>query len=257
MRILLSNDDGIHSPCLRALHRALCDAGHTLDVVAPLVEQSGVGCSVTLHSPLRLHPIEEEGFSGTAVAGTPVDCVKIALTTLLPEPPDLVVVGINNGANKGVDVFYSGTVGAATEAALRGLPAVAFSRPRPELEPPQSLARHAASLVDAVDWSRCAGKVLNVNYPRCRVAEIRGVRAARMADTRWDENYERREDPAGRPYWWIADFLKRDAGGEDTDIALMEENWVAITPLQVDRTDYDLLGRLRERFAQEFPFAGK
>ena len=163
MRILLSNDDGIHSPCLRALHRALCDAGHTLDVVAPLVEQSGVGCSVTLHSPLRLHPIEEEGFSGTAVAGTPVDCVKIALTTLLPEPPDLVVVGINNGANKGVDVFYSGTVGAATEAALRGLPAVAFSRPRPELEPPQSLARHAASLVDAVDWSRCAGKVLNVS----------------------------------------------------------------------------------------------
>ena len=109
MRILLSNDDGIHSPCLRALHRALCDAGHTLDVVAPLVEQSGVGCSVTLHSPLRLHPVREEGFSGTAVAGTPVDCVKIALTTLLPEPPDLVVVGINNGSNKGVDVFYSGT----------------------------------------------------------------------------------------------------------------------------------------------------
>ena len=114
VRILLSNDDGIHSPCLRALHRALCDAGHTLDVVAPLVEQSGVGCSVTLHSPLRLHPVKEEGFSGTAVTGTPVDCVKIALTTLLPTPPDLVVVGINNGANKGVDVFYSGTVGAAT-----------------------------------------------------------------------------------------------------------------------------------------------
>ena len=124
MRILLSNDDGIHSPCLRALHDALCEAGHELDVVAPLTEQSGVGCSVTLHNPLRLYPVQEPGFSGTAVAGTPVDCVKLALTTLLPQPPDLVVVGINNGANKGVDVFYSGTVGAATEAALRGLPAV-------------------------------------------------------------------------------------------------------------------------------------
>lgn len=175
MRILLSNDDGIHSPCLRALHDALCEAGHELDVVAPLTEQSGVGCSVTLHNPLRLYPVQEPGFSGTAVAGTPVDCVKLALTTLLPQPPDLVVVGINNGANKGVDVFYSGTVGAATEAALRGLPAVAFSRPRPELEPPQALARHAASLVDAVDWRCCAGKVLNVNYPRCRVAEIKGI----------------------------------------------------------------------------------
>lgn len=122
MRILLSNDDGIHSPCLRALHDALCEAGHELDVVAPLTEQSGVGCSVTLHNPLRLYPVQEPGFSGTAVAGTPVDCVKLALTTLLPQPPDLVVVGINNGANKGVDVFYSGTVGAATEAALRGCP---------------------------------------------------------------------------------------------------------------------------------------
>ena len=201
MRILLSNDDGIHSPCLRALHDALCEAGHELDVVAPLTEQSGVGCSVTLHNPLRLYPVQEPGFSGTAVAGTPVDCVKLALTTLLPQPPDLVVVGINNGANKGVDVFYSGTVGAATEAALRGLPAVAFSRPRPELEPPQALARHAASLVDAVDWR-----------------------------------------------WWIADFLKRDSGGGDTDIALMEGNWVAVTPLQVDRTDRELLGRLQERF---------
>ena len=136
----------------------------------------------------------------------------------------------------------------AEPAQLRGLPAVAFSRPRPELEPPQALARHAASLVDAVDWRCCAGKVLNVNYPRCRVAEIKGIRAARMAESRWAENYERREDPAGRPYWWIADFLKRDSGGDDTDIALMEGNWVAVTPLQVDRTDRELLGRLQERF---------
>ncbi len=131
MRILLSNDDGIRSPCLRALWRALTGAGHIVDVVAPLVEQSGVGCGVSLHHPLRLHPVHEDDFSGTAVAGTPVDCVKIALTVLLPEAPDLVVSGINNGSNKGVDVYYSGTVGAATEAALRGLPAVAFSRPRP------------------------------------------------------------------------------------------------------------------------------
>ena len=126
VRILLSNDDGIHSPCLRALHDALCEAGHELDVVAPLTEQSGVGCSVTLHNPLRLYPVQEPGFSGTAVAGTPVDCVKLALTTLLPQPPDLVVVGINNGANKGVDVFlqrdrWRGDRSRPARAARRGL----------------------------------------------------------------------------------------------------------------------------------------
>lgn len=252
MRILLSNDDGIHSPGLRALHDALREAGHTVDVVAPSAEQSGVGCSVTLLNPLRIHPVSEPGFSGTEVTGTPVDCVKIALTTILPEPPDLVVVGINNGSNKGVDVFYSGTVGAATEAALRGLPAVAFSRPRPELEPPQALARHAAGIVDAVDWSRCAGKVLNVNYPHCLTADIRGIRPARMAETSWAEHYVRREDPAGRPYWWITGYLGRDSGGNDTDIAMIEDNWVAVTPLRVDRTDRDLLDLLQEGQAFRF-----
>ena len=256
VRILLSNDDGIHSPCLRALHDALREAGHEIDVVAPLTEQSGVSCAVTLHSPLRAVAVREQDFCGTAIAGTPVDCVKLALTTLLERRPDLVVVGINNGSNKGIDVFYSGTVGAATEAALCGLPAVAFSRPRPELEPPQGLARHAAGLVDAVDWTRFAGKVLNVNYPRCRVQDIRGIRSARMATTRWDETYERREDPAGRPYWWIADFLTRERGGDDTDIAFMEDNWVSVTPIQIDRTDRESLDWLRQRF-QEFQSGGK
>lgn len=124
---------------------------------------------------------------------------------------------------------------------------MAFSRPRPELEPPQALARHAASLVDAVDWRCCAGKVLNVNYPRCRVAEIKGIPGRTHGREPLAENYERREDPAGV---LLVDrgFIKRDSGGDDTDIALMEGNWVAVTPLQVDRTDRELLGRLQERF---------
>ena len=250
MRILLSNDDGIRSPCLRALWRALTGAGHIVDVVAPLVEQSGVGCGVSLHHPLRLHPVHEDDFSGTAVAGTPVDCVKIALTVLLPEAPDLVVSGINNGSNKGVDVYYSGTVGAATEAALRGLPAVAFSRPRPELESPDALARHAAGIVDAVDWPCFAGTVLNVNYPRRRVAEYKGIRAARMATPAWGESYERGEDSSGHPCWMIGDFLNRGHGGSDTDSALMEEGWVTVTPLGMDRTDREALRVLQERLAR-------
>ena len=124
MRILLSNDDGIHSPCLRALHDALCEAGHELDVVAPLTEQSGVGCSVTLHNPLRLYPVQEPGFSGTAVAGTPVDCVKLALTTLLPQPPDLVVVGINNGGSSSGRGREKATAGSPRRAASVAAPTV-------------------------------------------------------------------------------------------------------------------------------------
>lgn len=145
-------------------------------------------------------------------------------------------MGINNGANKGVDVFYSGTVGAATEAALRGLPAVAFSRPRPELEPPcRRWARHAAS------FRGCRGlALLRRESPERQLSALprrrdQGHPGRAHGRGRWAENYERREDPAGRPYWWIADFLKRDSGGDDTDIALMEGNWWAVTPLQVDR----------------------
>lgn len=250
MRILLSNDDGIGSPCLRAFYRALVEAGHAVDAVAPLTEQSGVGCGVSLHLPLRVQRVCEEGFTGTGVAGTPVDCVKLALSQLLPRTPDLVVSGINNGGNKGVDVYYSGTVGAATEAALRGLPAAAFSRLRPEVEPPHALARHAAALIDSIEWPRFVGTVLNVNYPRRRMADVKGVRAARMATPPWGERYERSEDPSGRPCWRMGDFLTRGHGGEDTDSALLEDGWVTITPLRVDRTDREALILLQERLTR-------
>ena len=247
MRILLSNDDGIHSPGLRALYRALVEAGHAVDVVAPLTEQSGVGCSVSLHLPLRVRTVREEGFIGTGVAGTPVDCVKLALSELLPRTPDLVVSGINNGGNKGVDVYYSGTVGAATEAALRGLPAAAFSRLRPEMEPPEALARHAVAWMESIEWLRFAGRVLNVNYPRRRVADFKGVRAVRMATSPWGERYERAEEPSGEPSWRIGDLLNRGRSGVDTDSALLDEGWVTVTPLQVDRTDREALILLQER----------
>ncbi|MEG1610219.1 MAG: 5'/3'-nucleotidase SurE [Bilophila sp.] len=250
MRILLSNDDGIYAPSLRALYQALSEAGHAVRVVAPLTEQSAVSGSVTVHSPLRVHELHEDnGFCGTAVNGTPVDCIKLALTTLLSEPPELCVVGINAGCNIGTDVFYSGTVGAASEAAMFGIPSVAFSRPVPETEPPLPCARHAAGLIKAIDWGRLPPcRVLNVNYPRRLVSEIRGVRVGRMSTTPWEESYEERTDPSGRPYWWISGYLKRPAGGEDTDISLIRAGFVALTPLQVDRTDEALLRHLQESF---------
>ncbi len=242
MRILLSNDDGIYAPGLRAMYKALSDAGHHVIVVAPASEQSGVGCSLHMHDPLRVHTLIEDDFFGRIVDGTPVDCIKMALTTLMPELPDLVVVGLNAGSNMGTDVFYSGTIGAATEAALQGIPAIAFSRPVPELEPPLHCVRHAARLISSIRWSEIpGGHVLSVNYPNRCMSEVRGVRFCRLSTTCWTERYVECEDPSGRPYWWISGYQNRKPGGEDTDMALLREGYVTITPLRLDRTDYNLL----------------
>ena len=246
---LLSNDDGIYAPGLRAMYKTLSEAGHHVIVVAPASEQSGVSCSLHMRDPLRVQILTDGDFIGRIVDGTPVDCMKMALTTLMPELPDLVVVGLNAGSNMGTDVFYSGTIGAASEAALQGLPVITFSRPAPELEPPLACARHAARLVSAIDWTAIPiGRVLNVNYPRRIMSAVRGVRFCRMSTTCWAENYIEREDPSGRPYWWISGYQARKSGGDDTDIAMLREGYVTITPLRIDRTDYDLLSRMQRQF---------
>ncbi|MBO6171501.1 MAG: 5'/3'-nucleotidase SurE, partial [Desulfovibrio sp.] len=176
MDILLSNDDGIRAKGLRALYAALVEAGHTVHVVAPMRQQSGVGHSLTVFEPVRAMEFEEPGFRGLGVYGTPTDCVKLALGHLLPRRPDMVISGINAGANVGPDILYSGTVGAATEAAHEDLPSIAVSHdchdPRHEDLMPQ--ARHLAALAARIDWPRLGHRrVLNVNYPACPLDKAR------------------------------------------------------------------------------------
>ena len=244
MRILLTNDDGIHAPGIHALHAALRECGHEVHVVAPLKENSGVSASLTLRGRLHVYDVEEDGLVGQAVDGTPADCVKLALTTLLRDAPDLVVAGLNNGGNLGTDVFYSGTVGAAVEACMFGLPAAAVSRGRPAEEPPAACAAHAARLVTAFDWAGFPrGRVLNINYPRRPAAEWRGVRAAAMSLTPWSHSYDRHEEPAGQPGWELVGSMPPEDGTE-TDIALVRAGWVVLTPLLLDRTDRATLARL-------------
>lgn len=248
MRILLTNDDGIRAPGIQALYVALRDAGHSVSLVAPLTEKSGVSGTLTVHTPLRVHDFEENGLRGLAVDGTPVDCVKLALTELLAEKPDLVASGINNGSNLGADVFYSGTVAAATEGCMFNIPAVAVSRGRPVDESPEACARHAAKLISEFNWAAFPSqRVLNVNYPRRPLAEVRGVRAGRMAMRPWNDGYEKREDPFGHPYWWLAGYMPPPTE-EDTDIALVRAGFVAVTPLLFDRTDGKEISRLNAGF---------
>jgi 5'-nucleotidase len=179
MDILLTNDDGIRAVGLRALYAALVKAGHRVHVAAPMTEQSAVGHSVTLFSPLRVRQVEEAGFSGLGISGTPADCVKLALSHLLPKAPDMIVSGINAGANVGVDVLYSGTVSAATEGALAGIPAMAVSVDDYHPEDLSAQAEYAGRMLREDIWSGFPSQcVLNVNFRPDPWRRPRGARSA-------------------------------------------------------------------------------
>ncbi len=238
MRILLSNDDGIHAPGLRTLYAALREAGHEVRVVAPISEQSGVSSSVTLTMPLRVREVVDGGFSGTGVYGSPADCVKLALAELLPEKPDVVVAGINAGGNTGVDVIYSGTVAAALEGALSGCCSIAVSYDAFRFDDISGQARHAAELIGAVDWERIPQRrVLNLNYPHCPLSETRGVRVCAPAQAPWEDRYEERRDLRGFPYWWISGYMSADAIAPDSDRALLNQGYITLSPLRFDFAD--------------------
>ncbi|MBU0516918.1 MAG: 5'/3'-nucleotidase SurE [Proteobacteria bacterium] len=238
MHILVTNDDGILAPGLAALVRRM-EETHRVSVVAPEFEQTAVGHAITLADPIRVRRVHRNGrFYGWAVSGTPADCVKIGLLELLDSPPDLVLSGINPGPNVGVNVLYSGTVSAATEAAILGLPGVAFSLDAyidPDFTP---AARLAARLVDALaprlsgDWPE--GICLNVNFPALPLAEIKGLSLTRQAVTRLHERFEKRLDPHGRAYYWQCGQEPKHRVEPGTDVWALARGLVSVSPLRPD-----------------------
>ena len=244
MNVLLTNDDGIRARGLRALYAALMEAGHTVFVVAPMRQQSGVGHSLTVFEPVRATVIEEPGFTGTGVFGTPTDCVKLALGRLLPQRPDLVMSGINAGANVGPDILYSGTVGAATEAAHEELPSMAVSHdsfshntgPDVDLMPQ---ARHAVALASRINWAEVGRRrVINVNYPACPLEEARELRICPQTSAVWKNVYLEREDPRGVPYWWLEGEIPVESIEPDSDKDLLNRGHITMTPLNFEFTDH-------------------
>lgn len=243
--ILLSNDDGVRAPGLEALRGALCTLGRVV-VVAPEREQSAGSHAITLSRPLRHRRVAEDVH---AIDGTPVDCIYVALhhAPLLPRRPDLVVAGINHGANLGLDVFYSGTVAAAREGALRHIPAVAFSMlgHHDDLAPLAGRARDmVARLAEATagdgDRGDGGGVLLNVNFPP---GEPRGIRATRLGRRHYAEGVDIRKDPRGREYFWIGgpgEVINEPVEGSDTEA--VDEGYVSVTPLLLRATDPDGLG---------------
>jgi 5'-nucleotidase len=251
MDVLLTNDDGIGARGIRALYAALMEAGHTVRVVAPMRQQSGVGHSLTVFEPVRAEEIVEPGFRGLGVYGTPTDCVKLALGTLLPKTPDIVVSGINAGANVGPDILYSGTVAAATEAALEELPAVAVSHDDHAASLdllPQ--ARHLTALVARMDWTRLArGRVININYPAGPLADARGLKVCPQTSAVWKNVYAERRDPRGARYWWLKGEIPAHTINAGSDKDMLNKGHITVTPLRFEFTDEGGMDALRETLA--------
>lgn len=244
MKILLTNDDGIFAVGLRSLYKALIKHGHQVDVIAPLTEQSAVGHAVTLSSPLRIKHINENGLKGIGVHGTPVDCVKLALTTLLSERPDLVISGINSGANVGVDILYSGTVAAATEAALAKVPALAVSIDNFSPIDLSKQAEFICKFIEKINWSNYKNKVLNLNFPDCDLDKIKGISVCEQTQAVYKDWYERRIDPRGKEYFWLCGYIPEEQLKSDSDRKLLTEGYITITPLHFNFTDKGLLAHL-------------
>jgi 5'-nucleotidase len=252
MHILLTNDDGIDAPGLYALYKEIEKLGE-VSIVAPDAERSAVGHAITTVDPLRVKEIRRDGsIYGLAVSGTPADCVKIAVRALLKERPDMVISGINQGPNTGINVIYSGTVSAATEATMLGIPAFAISLDSFTSAEFHYAAEFAKKLVGLLAKNKLPkGILLNVNVPAIPKEEVKGVRVTRQGMARFTETFYKRVDPRNRDYWWLGGELMEvdEKGGTDSNALKNKE--VSVTPLHYDMTDYDSLGIIREWFFEK------
>ena len=247
MNILLTNDDGIHAPGLLALFATL-SRDHQVWVVAPESEQSAVGHSITLADPIKMKKIRKNGqFLGYALSGTPADCVRIGVGELMDSPPDLVISGINLGANVGINILYSGTVSAATEAAILGLKAMAFSLDTfldPDFTYTAELAR---KLIDRLpELELRPGLSLNINVPSRPRDRIQGVAWTSQSLAAAGEVFVRRVDPRNNTYFWRGREIAPDQVHPDSDYALLNQGYVTITPIRYDFTDHEEVARLKQ-----------
>jgi 5'-nucleotidase len=250
LRILLTNDDGVYAPGLRALRLELQKLGQ-VTVVAPAAEQSAVGHSITLLTPLLVQEVQDEGGRpmGWAVEGRPADCVKLALMELLPEPPDLVVSGLNAGSNAGINVLYSGTVAAAVEGAFFRRTSVAvsleYTKPGP-LDFPRA-AELARRVIEQILLHRpAAGSLFNVNIPSLEKGPVRGVRTVPQDVATYHETFDRRVDPRGRVYFWSNPGLSCPEPHPDGDVTALDAGYITVTPLQFNMTHAAQLEGMRD-----------
>ncbi len=249
-RILISNDDGIHASGLAVLERVARTLSDDVWVVAPESEQSGASHSLTITRPLRIRPLGERRY---AVDGTPTDAVLLAVHKILEDRlPDLVLSGINRGGNLGEDVTYSGTVAAAMEGTLLGVPSIAFSQLSAYDEPTKwaTTEHFAADIIRRLTTCGWGSNVLiNVNVPDAAAERVKGITLARLGRRKIGSLLEERSDPRGKPYYWITTQRDEDASRRGTDINVVNDGYIAITPLHLDLTHRGGMKALRSAFA--------
>jgi 5'-nucleotidase len=253
VRILLTNDDGIFAPGLRALEHELRKIGD-VDVVAPATEQSGVGHSITFLSPLMAEEVYEgEEFRGWAVDGSPADSVKIGIHEFCGERPDLVVSGMNAGLNAGINVLYSGTVAAAIEGAFFGITSIAVSLERSRHPPLEKAAEIAGRLIAQILEQKSLDKqderprLFNLNLPTSAATEPDPeVHVVPMAVCQYGERYEKRTDPRGRNYYWATGYPPPPIEGEENDVSALAQGRITLSPLDFDLSRHDLLPQMRQ-----------
>lgn len=249
MRILVTNDDGILAEGIYELAKKLQELGEVI-VVAPNRERSATGHAITMHHPLRVDRIRffDTEIEAYAVNGTPADCVKLGVEALLQDrKPDIIISGINNGPNLGTDVIYSGTVSAAIEAAILGIPSAAVSM----------ASRHINGYSDAADFickfavkifhdDKLKDTVININYPTCGKENVQGIKITTLGVRKYQNTFIERKDPRGNSYYWISGTIVDVEQNEDSDIKAIENNYISITPIHFDLTKFETFKLLKE-----------
>lgn len=244
--ILVTNDDGITAPGIKALIEVMKELGNVV-VVAPDSPQSGMGHAITLDNPLRLEEVHLfHNVKAYQCSGTPVDCVKLARDKIIGGKPDLCVSGINHGSNSSINVIYSGTMSAAMEAAIESIPAVGFSLLDYEFEADFiSCKKYVKQIAkNVLEHGLPDGTLLNVNIPKLPEHKLKGIKIARQAIAKWEEEFQERADPRGKKYYWLTGkFVNRDKG-EDTDEWALENGFISVVPVQFDLTAHHAISTI-------------
>lgn len=246
--ILITNDDGINAPGIKALIASAKALGKVV-VVAPDKPQSGMGHAITIGHPLRLTPVNIfEDIEAYECSGTPVDCVKLAVDKVLHRKPDICLSGINHGANHSINIIYSGTMSAALEASIESIPSIGFSLMDYSINADLSGAAYYANLLvkqllnKKIDKHLC----LNVNIPPLEKDKLKGLKICRQAYAKYQERFDERNDPNGRKYYWLTGEFKNFDKGKDTDVWALENNYISVVPVQFDLTNYTLKTKLQK-----------
>jgi 5'-nucleotidase len=247
--ILVTNDDGVTAPGIQALIAAMKELGDVV-VIAPDKPQSGMGHAITINSTLRINKISVYGvLEEYSCTGTPVDCVKLAVNKILKRKPDLCVSGINHGSNMSINVIYSGTMSAAVEGAIEGIPSIGFSLCDFDINADFTASAEYAKRIarQVLEHGIPEGVCLNVNIPTLSLNELKGIMVCRQAKANWIEELDERFDPSGKPYYWLTGTFKNfEDNAEDTDVWALENGYVSVVPVHFDMTAYHTISYLKK-----------